>query len=174
MRIALMTMVCLFAGQLAAETLGNVEYHLPKQGMAWKQLKELQGSKTVSSSTVIYVPENSSSSTADESFAVHVNKIPTDATDKEALKTGIEKGMSLTLDNPKATVNQLERSARSALYEWSVSVGGIEKVHGWTRAISTPNETIMLTYQTEQLKKLDIARPVWIQVLKDAKLSGSN
>lgn len=168
MRHILMLFTCLVAGPLAAETIGNVEYHLPKQGQGWRIANELQGRQD-KSTTIIYIPENRSLEDAKESFGVHVNDFSTDLTDKDSLQRGIEKGMQLKFANPKATITLIDATPQSILYEWSVSDSGQEKVHGWTRVFSAPHETVMLTYQTEQLNNINDKQLIWIEALEDAK-----
>lgn len=171
MRRILMLFACMFIGQLAAESIGNVEYQLPK-GQVWKVSNELKGTEKFPSSTLIYVRENAPADNPSESFAAHINEFPTDVNDKNSLQQGIEKGMQLKFTNPTATVTLLEKGPQSALYEWSVSVSGQEKVHGWTRAFSSPKETVLLTFQTDQPAKVSEARSIWLPLLKDAKIKG--
>lgn len=171
MRNILMLFACLFVSSLTAETIGNVEYHLPKQGQGWKVANEIQGTKKIKSTTVVYIPENTSLETSQESFAAHVNNFSTDLDDRDAFQKGFEKGMQLKYANSKVSINFLEKAPHSVLYEWSLNEAGHEKVHGWTRVFATPDETVMLTYQTEHLNNINHIRSRWIQTLKNAKIN---
>lgn len=165
MHYLVMLFLCFAISSLSAETIGNVEYQLPKQVQGWKLSKELNGSEKIPSTTRIYTPSPQSK----ESFAAHINSFTTKIVDKDSLQDGIEKGMKLKYTNPKATVSLLEQSPNSALYEWSVSDSGEEKIHGWTRVFSSPKDTTMLTYQTEQISQINDVRPIWLPILKEAK-----
>lgn len=166
----LMLLACLLMGPLAAETIGNVEYHLPKQGKDWKVANELKDSELTKSLTLIYIPEDESRHSAKEFFAAHVNHLQVDhLLNPESLEQGMEKGAQFKFTNPKVKVSVLEQSPQSALYEYTISEDNQEKAHGWIRAFSGPQENVMLTYQTEQIDHVDQIKAMWIQALQNAK-----
>jgi hypothetical protein len=167
-----MILVSLFIfGSLTAEMIGNIEYHLPQQGEGWKIVNELQDSKKHRSTTIIYIPENSSRETAREFFGAHINNSSTDLilTDRYSLEKDLARGMQFQYPNPKVVITLLEEEAQSVLYEWSLSQLGQERVHGWNRIFTDANATIILSYQTEELNRIRDIRPFWVQTLKDAK-----
>ncbi|HXF29829.1 MAG TPA: hypothetical protein VN457_08260, partial [Chlamydiales bacterium] len=108
------TMSCLVAasitGSLAAETIGDIEYFLPAEKQNWKVAQKLQDDK---SQTIIYLPENSTKDTSPESFAVHINNLPTETINEASL----EKMLQLRFPQQKINVEMLEESPSSILYE---------------------------------------------------------
>lgn len=171
MRYIFLLFACLFTASLSAEMIGKVEYQLPKQGQGWKVASRIEGSEKLPSTTIIYNPENTTRDTAKEAFAVHVNKRTTDINDKDSFQNGIERGMKLRFQNPKAVVNVLEKTSDSVLYEWSVTDSGQEKIHGWSRVFTSPSDTMLLTFQTEKMDDVKVAGPIWLKTLKEAKLT---
>jgi hypothetical protein len=149
---------------LTAETIGSVEYRLPKQGKGWKMVGGLGGSNE--SKTVLYIPANATRDTAREIFGVSTNNLPTGPTEQEDLEQTIK------IQYPKQTVciNILDRNAQSVMFEWSVIDGSQEKVHGWTRTFSTLQGTVVMMYQTNDIRGVNQARSIWVKMLSDAKV----
>lgn len=165
MRTILTLLSCFILGSLSAEMIGSIEYHLPNEGKGWKVGDELHSDNLVKSTTLVYIPENTDKATANESFAVHVNNLPSGPADEASL----EKPIQLQFPDKKVKVNILDKNEESVLYEWTVADAGQEKVHGWTRGFSKPEETVMLIYLTDQMNQVENARPIWLQALKNAK-----
>ena len=168
MRTILTSLICLIVSPLSAEVIGNVEYHLPNQGQDWKIATELQGSKNGDSTTIVYIPEKESKQNAKEFFAVHTNDLPTNLLDKESLEKALEKAQFKFLD-AKVQVKPIVIAGPSAFYEYTINQGNQEKARGWLRVLSSPEKTVMLTYQTEQIDKIDQVRPTWMHILQSAK-----
>ncbi|MBA3721243.1 MAG: hypothetical protein H0W88_02445 [Parachlamydiaceae bacterium] len=157
--------VCCFLNQLSADTIGNIEYNLPKTEHGWK----LDSTKTESSGTVVkfYLPDPLLENQSPEFFGATYNKSPGGAHNKDSLIALLKE----KYPNNEVHVDIIEKLPDSILYEWSVGKpsqqGGI---HGWTRIFSVAQGTITLGYITQkspnQIEKL---RPIWIQTLKDAK-----
>lgn len=169
MRFILVLLTCLAIGPLAADMAGQVEYQLP-QGQKWKVLNQFDTDKNVKSTTTTYIPENSTKSTAQEFFGTHVNSLKTDINDTDSMRGGLERGLQLQYADPKVTVKVLEKDLNSAIYEWSATDSGQEKIHGWVRVFSVPAGSVMLSYETKQVDKVNDAGPLWVKTLKDAKV----
>lgn len=170
MRIMLVLMTFLAFGPLAADNAGQVEYQLP-QGQKWKVLNQFSTDKNVISTTTTYIPESATQETAQEFFSTHVNSSHTDVNDIDSLKQGLERGLQLQFTDPKVALKTLEKDPNSALYEWSATDGGKEKIHGWIRVFSVPSASIMLGFETKQIDKVNEAGPLWLKTLKDAKIA---
>jgi hypothetical protein len=162
----LMLLVTFFViDSISAETIGNVEYNLPKETREWKIKRNAVNPKD-NSSVVIWAPVNSDDQSATlESFGVYMNKIPFN-TDKAAF----EKGLQGNFADQTVTVDVLDEKPGSVLYEWWVMEDTNEKYHGWTRVISNTDQTVMLMYYTDQIAKLSPIRRLWIPALKEAKV----
>lgn len=111
---------CLWTLPVAAETFGNVEYHLPQVARDWTI-----GNQTSSErgNTVIYAPLHP---TAREFFGVTLNFFSIELDDKCLKKT-----LSQTFPDYKIDLSLLDKGKDSILYEWGASQNGREKIHGW-------------------------------------------
>jgi hypothetical protein len=165
MRYFLMFLCFLAIAPLSAENIGGVDYRLPKQGKGWKMVGGLEGGNE--SKTILYVPSNASRDTAREIFGVSSNNLPIGPTEQEDL----EQTIKLQYPTQTICINILDRNAQSVMFEWSVIDGSQEKVHGWTRTFSTLQGTVVLLYQTNDIRNVNQARPIWVKVLSEAKLS---
>ena len=146
-------------GSAYAETIQQVEYHLPK-GENWVVGKKLENEK---GTTIIYLPQGVERQSAKEFFGVNANRLQ-GTNDPALIKMGIAKNFpSMNID-----FKVLEQDKDSVTYEWSAQENGVEKVHGWGRAFSTKEGTVVLGYQTEDPSKVPHARSSWVQVLKEA------
>lgn len=166
MRRLLMLLSCFALTSLCAEKIGNVEYELPKQNTEWKVANTLEGDDKAKSMTVIYVPAGTTLDDAKETFGA----VKVDLGGGEIDQASIQKMYEMQFPTLKAKVTVLDKSDDSLTYEWSLSDGDKEAVHGWTRIFSTPDQTILLTYQTEKIDEVEKAKPIWLKVLKDAKV----
>lgn len=156
--------VCCFLNQLSADTIGNIEYNLPKTGHAWK----LDSTKEAPSGTIVkfYVPDPRVKNQPPEFFGATYNKGHV-SHNKESLIALLKEEFS----NNDVHVDIIENSSDSILYEWSVGKPSQQgQIHGWTRIFSGPQGIITLGYMTQQSgNEIEKLRPVWIQTLKDAK-----
>ena len=166
-----MLMTCLFASPLVAETIGNVEYQLPE---GWKIANEINTEKN-KSKTIIYVPENSTKENAIisyvpgnstkekavDTFGAHVNNLPNEGLDQDALA-------KILFPGKQVTMNVLEKDSQSILFEWSVGEGD-KALHGLIRGFSNEQGTVMLFYQNEQADHFATNRDIWLKALKEAK-----
>lgn len=166
MRHILMGITFLMISQLQAEIIGNVEYHLPGEGKGWKIVNELNGSKKGGSKTIVYAPENIEKKDTKEFFGAHLDNVPAKIDDI----TSLEKGIQLQFPRQKVTVHVLEKEPQSILYEWTSAEDGQVKFYGLTRTFSSPEGTVTLMYQTLQAENIEKSKPIWMAVLKDAKL----
>jgi len=169
MRHFFMLFACLAWGALNAETIGNVEYHLPNQGKGWKIVNELKTTKNRISTTIIYVPEKTSKKNS-EFFGVHQNTWFVDLN-----AAALENSIKAQYPNQEINFLILEETPQSVLYEWSVreEEEAEEGMHGWTRIFSFTDETIILSYQTKQILSVDKVGPLWVKILKNAKVANS-
>ena len=160
---------CLMVGSVAAEMIGTVEYQLPEQNKSWKVDLDMQGNANdpKKSTTKIYVPQNATKEDAKETFGV----VEVDLPSQEINQAAIEKMYAEQFPSLKAKVTILEKDSNSVTYEWSLSKDGKEEVHGWTRIFSGADQTVLLTYQTEELDKLKDVGPLWSKTLKQAKMT---
>lgn len=156
--------LCLVSS-LAAEMIGNVEYQLPEEGQKWKTEKT-GPSEGIPGQTILYQPENQSPFGI-EFFGAYIKKSSTNLQNSENLKKEIEK----TYPGQKIFFQVLSTDSHSELVEWAVSKDDHEKLHGWARIFSTPENTTMLFYQTEKVTDVDKVRETWLKTLKEAKLS---
>jgi hypothetical protein len=158
-------LTCLMACPLFAETIANVEYHLPEQAKSWKIGNELQSNSDIKSTTIIYVPESISNDDPKQFFGAHSNNLPLGEINRQSLR----KLLQLQYPDQHVDVSILETATHSVLFEFSVKEKGNEKIHGWTRAFSTEEGSVMLSYQTEQVHNTDKLGSMWLEALKDAK-----
>lgn len=154
---------CAFVVKGMAEMIGPVEYYLPPSlAEDWGVRNTIENRK---SKTIVYVPNEAKK--GEESFGVNVNKFPSNIDDLATIKATLAKqfpDMNVHLDI-------LERKPNSLLLEWKAKDNGHERVHGWTRLFSIPDETVVLMYQTDDLSTLEDARCLWVEALKRAKIS---
>lgn len=157
-----------FVSTLAAQTIGNVEYQLPEEGKNWA-IEHSGPKEGIPGQTILYQPENQSP-LGIEFFGAYIKKRPTDIKNSEAFKNEIEK----QYPEHKITFNVLSTDAHSELVEWVVSKDNLQKLHGWARIFSTPENTIMLFYQNEKGAGLENAERIqnsWVKTLQDAKIA---
>ena len=162
----LMLLTCVFASPLAAETIGNIEYHLPRLKQGWEIANELQTNKKNQSRTVLYIPKNSPSRNgAVEFFGAHTNDLPIGGLDQ----TSLEKALQPLFPDQQIHVTILESHPTSVLYEWTAKK---EKTvaYGLSRAFSTDQGSAILMYQTENASNFTSQHSSLIQTLKEAKL----
>lgn len=148
---------------LMAETIGPVTYKLPKTANPWVVG---QKSEDGEGTTIIYVPEGIEKIEAKEFFGVNMNKYPTDVNDLTPLK----EGLSAMIPAAKIEVWPLEKSTNDILYEWTATMEGKERLHGWGRGFSYKDGTVLIGYQADNKVDLDYARKTWLPVLKEAKI----
>lgn len=157
-------LLCFATLPLFAETIGDVEYHLPsKITESWEMGNKIQ---TSNGTTVVYVPKNVDLEERKEFFGLNSNKKVMDLKDIEALK----KLLSKNFPHNQMEIDVLSKSPSSILLEWSAKEKDVEKVHGWTRIFNTKTGTVFLTYQTENVTDVSDARALWLPVLKEATL----
>ena len=157
---------------LSANNVGSVEYHLPKNGHGWKLVSQEAPSKNPSTTKIrLYVPENTVNNAPQEFFGVTVNNTAGTAHTKESLTSLLNK----EFPGEKVQLDIIETNPDSILYEWGVGNGLQERVHGWTRILTTPKGTVTLAYLTQQQPiEADKLRPIWVKALKDAKFNSGN
>lgn len=167
MRQFLMLMAYAFTVTLAAENIGNVEYHLPGE---WKMVDN-ENIKTDDTVGVIrvYIPQGSDVDTTKESFGAE----KVDFASGEVDQASIEKMYEIQFPNFKTKVDILEKTPESVLYEWSLKDDKNQERHGWTRIFTSPERTILLNYQTKETDRIKDLGAIWLKVLKDAKVVNS-
>lgn len=165
MRKIMMLAVSLFVVGLSADEIGHVEFNLPSKD--WKLGNELEGKAEGSNSkTLIYIPKKDTIENAKESFGAVEVDLPSGKVDQES----IEKMYKLQFPNAKSNVKILEKTSNSITYEWSISDDkGQKGIYGWTKIFTGDKETVLLTYQNEDVSKVNELEPIWTKVLKDAK-----
>ena len=161
----LATLACLSAFPLMAATIGNVEYQLPKVQQGWKIANELHGDGDIQSTTIIYVPENSTLEDAEESFSAHTNDLPSMGLDQSSLKDAFD----LQFPGVQLHLSVLESDTKSTLFELSTSNENIS-IYSLIRAFDTEQGSVLLMYQTNKTEQLESNRAGLLQSLKDAKL----
>lgn len=169
MKFILVNLFFLLASPVFAEMIGNIEFHLPDQEQRWKVATELGGSEKADSKTVIYIPENMSKQETKEFFGVHLNNYSVNLKDKESLEKALENAQIVKFPNAKATVKILVLGPYAAFYEYTINQDNIEKAQGWMRVFSSPQQTVMLNYQTEQINDIKKIQPIWLKALQQAK-----
>jgi hypothetical protein len=173
MRHILIGLFCLISCSLAAETIENVEYFLPKQD--WKMVYDMKTDQPVKSVILTYAP---SEKPAEHFITMFINQ-PMDLSDQQAviheLELSYERGARIRFSEPEATFNILDISPQSALLEYTVkdddqeSDDNQEAAHGWMRLLTNQKETITLTYETQEIGKVNELRPIWLKALQEAK-----
>ncbi len=166
MKKFLMLAACLFASAVVAEEIGDVEFNLPRS-QEWKVANELEG-KTgeTKSKSLVYIPKDATIETTKESFGAVEVDLPSGQVDQES----IENMYKLQFPSLKVSVKILDKAPDSVLYEWSLNDEKAEGIHGWTRLFTGDKQTVLLTYQTEDINKVKDKESVWTKVLKDAKI----
>lgn len=154
---------CLIMTSAFAETLQNVEYHLPKVAQDWEIGNKLESEKGI---TLIYIPKGTRKQTFKEFFGVNINTHSSDPNDTFSLKNALKKLY------PHLDINfrEIEKTPSSVLYEWSAKENGQEKIYGLGRGFSTQDGSVLLSYQTENISDAARARSIWLLALKDAKI----
>lgn len=157
--MALSNFVC---GLGFAETIQHVEYHLPKAAEDWVIGNKLENEK---GTTIIYIPPGVEREEAEEFFGVNTNRLSSNLSNPEAIK------LSLTKMFPNLNIDfrVLEKDKDSLTYEWSAQENDQEKIHGWGRAFSNKDGSVVLSYQTDNISKVPEARSVWLPALKEAR-----
>ncbi|MCX6990408.1 MAG: hypothetical protein NTX49_05030 [Chlamydiae bacterium] len=146
---------------LFAETIGNIQYELPKSAESWQRIKEPDADDD-NSANFFYVPKESSLDDASEFFVIHVNNIASVAIDETRLKSEIEDVLEIEVN-----LTMLEQDPDSILYEWSF--GDSESfMYSITRAFFSKSGTVLLMYQTSDVKKMESEKSTWIDMLKNA------
>lgn len=171
-----MICLCLMATSGFAETIGPVEYRIPEN---WKIAKQLQSDKKVKSNTAIYVPTYAIWPNTKEIFTAHVNDLSS-VLNEDTAKKAMEKGVNAQID-----FHMIDARPDSILFEWSptsplkdsddhkkqISKQVIEsQAHFLTRVFSYPGGTVMLTYESDDPKEFEKARPLWIKTLNQASM----
>ncbi len=152
---------CVFFSFAFAETIQNVDFHLPQAAQDWVIGNKIEGDK---GSTVIYIPKGAGKQNAKEFFGVNATRLLSNPNDYSELK------MVLGKMYPALKINfeVIEKYPNGLIYEWSGEANGIQKVHGWGRGFSSQEGTVLLGYQTEQLTDLPKTRSIWLPVLRNA------
>lgn len=154
----LILLVLLFCSPLFAERIGPVEYELPND--EWVIKKHFDCHNGI---TLIYTLRSQEPFDATSYFAASFNQFPMEIDTFEQSLIKIFPGMQIC-------VNTLQEEANSALFEWSVSEINEEKLHVWTRLFSTPEGSVILSYQTENTAELDHDRNLWLPLLEGASI----
>jgi len=162
MKYLLSFLSCLICGISSAETIQHVEYHLPKIAANWVVGNKLENEK---GTTLIYIPQRVGTKKAEEFFGVNANLFPSDPNNPEAIKLGLTK----MFPNRHINFRVLEQDKNSVIYEWTAQENDVEQIHGWGRAFSNKDGSVLLNYQTENISKVPQARSVWLPALKEAK-----
>lgn len=148
-------------GPLMAETIGNVEYDLPKEKTQWQKVTTLE--PTEEQTTFFYIPEGESLDTSQEVFGVHVNNLPSTDMDETSLKAELEK----QFDRP-ITLVIVEKTPSSVLYEWGVDAEeGV--LFSLNKVFFSDEKTTLLFYQTTNAKRVDAEKGLWLESLRNAK-----
>jgi hypothetical protein len=159
---ALLCILSIISFPLAAETIGNVEYNIPKDAN-WEIGNKIENDKGV---TIIYLPKGVPQQATQEFFGVNLNSTPSDVQDIGSLEAALKK----QYPTAETEFKILDHNPQSAMYEWSVKQNGVEGIHGWARAFSSPSGTVILSYQTRNPQDVERARQLWLPVLKNAKI----
>jgi hypothetical protein len=80
----------------------------------------------------------------------------------------IKTGLSQLYPNLKIDSQILEYDNDGVIYEWSAKKDSTEKIHGWGRAFSDKEGTVVLGYQTENIPDVAKMRSIWLPVIKEA------
>lgn len=151
----------LLTGPLMAETIGNVEYDLPKEKAQWQKVTTLE--PTEQQTTYFYIPEGESLDTSKEFFGVHVNNLPSADMDEASLKAELEKQFEMPI-----TLVIVEKTPTSVLYEW-----GMDTENGFLFSLNkvffSDEGTTLLFYQTTSAKRVDAEKGLWLESLRNAK-----
>lgn len=155
-------LTCLICGMGFAETIQDIDYHLPENAKNWVVGNRLENEKSV---TIIYIPGGIDRQEVEEFFGVSANHLVSNLNDVEPIKTSlVQMFPTMSID-----FRILEKDAGSVLYEWSGKEGGVEKIHGLGRGFSSKEGTVILSYQTDNPSKINETRSTWLASLKEAK-----
>lgn len=154
MKIILLILLCF--SPLFAERIGSVEYYLPSD--EWVIKKHFD---CLNGITLIYTLKDQERFDATSYFGVSLNQYPADLDTFDLSLINLFPDMQIS-------VATLQKEENSALFEWSVSAIGEEKLHAWTRVFSIPEGSVILSYQTENTTELEADRALWLPVLKAA------
>lgn len=163
-------LTCLMFSPLVADQMGNVEYQLPNNGQGWKMHEEYELDNI--GSTRLYLPENSSPENAEEYVIVYINNVPyQNNLDKDSLETMLKEQFKNR--DIQVTVNIIETSPQSAIYDWSLDgnlANEVNKLNVITRFFSNEEGSAMISYQTTNpIEDIDNTRAIWVEAFKKAK-----
>ena len=163
MNFKLILLLCyLVTAKASGEMIGPVEYHLPTALTEdWDVGNKLEDKL---SKTVVYIPREAEK--CEEFFEVNINKIATDVENLAGIRASIAKQFS----DMEVHLEVLDKSPENLLYEWKANDNGHERIHGWGRLFSTRDGTVLLSYQTDDVSKVEEARGQWLPALKEANI----
>jgi len=149
----------------SADTIGNVEYHLPPVAKDWEVGNRVENEK---GSAIIYLPKGTPKNVeATEYFGIVTNhRPPIDINDIPGLK----KVLTKLMPGKEIDISLIEKRPDGMIYEWTAKEKGVEKLHGWGRAISRNEGTTLISYQTENVSNIKKSSITWLPVLKEAKV----
>ena len=146
---------------LVAETISNVEYHLPREKSEWQKVSLFAPSEE--QETYFYVPKGESLDTSKEFFGVHVNHLSSVEMDETSLKAAIEKQFDIQI-----TLAIIEKTSNSILYEWGMDKEG-RFLFSLNKVFFSDAGTTLLFYQTTSAKRVDAEKGLWLEALRNAK-----
>lgn len=153
---------CLILSPIFGESIGNVEYHLPKAASDWEIGAKMDNEV---GSTTIYIPKGTVQGSPTEFFGVGFSKQTFDPKDPASIEEGFKKQFK----DMQVDFKVLDKDANSVTFEWVVKDKGKELIHAWTRAFAQKNGTVILEYVAEKVDDMSKSKGTWLQVLKDAK-----
>lgn len=152
MKYIFILLCALMMTSVFAETIGEVEYHLPESAQNWEIDNKIENDK---GTTLIYIPQGTTREDAQEFFGVNSNTYSISLEDVEAYLPKLGKNIKV-----------LEKNETSLLLEWSEENG--EEIYCLSRFFSTKEGSVGLMYQTKNLTHLETTRSIWLPALKAA------
>lgn len=137
------------------------DYNLPNLSPDWTIGNKFENEQI---STQIFIPKGFTNQTAKEFFGLNVNKQQKNIHDTSSFKQGLSK----MFPHMKIELWELEKAPNTLLYEWTAHENGIEKVHGWGKAMAAKSGSVIIGYFTENMGDVVRAKSVWLPILKAA------
>lgn len=149
-----------FTTALFAETIGNVEYSFPGSWKEWELINEINEEEMFG---YLYTL---SSEDGIEFFGANTDSVSTDLPDKDAFVEGLQ----AAYPGQKIAAKIIHSNRRSILLEWTMSDEKEILLQGFCRIFSSEKGNVVLTYMTTRNKYVKTLRPVWLKMMKEAKL----
>ncbi len=140
---------------ISAEIIENVEFFLPGEVSNWSKINEFQAPKNT---TVLYF-----SNANNDFFSISINNFPSS-------EMAEQKKMQSLISCAEARVLRFQKNPSSMLSETIFEKNGIPSSYIYSRFLVDKDNTITITYISNDINNLDNIRMAADEALKKAKI----